>query len=255
MNKGSWALPGLVTFVEEIFQRCCLCGWGLPACPPVNWGYHSRRPRWDTLPPPPATSSHSVRAGNPSATSSTLPARDSRAHSDSSFELWAPSPPTQLSPYPQLSTQVHPTHHPSNCHPSTSSFLTNWHPFLPGFKPTWGGPDCVVRSPAPWMATPGLEVKQAFRKGVRSPHLWAALFLPPPRAGKSASALTSILPMPLLAVSFSLDWWSFLSIAPVTGRPGGAGAVVPCGCLGREAKQQVVFLAQGMMPREERRKV
>lgn len=36
---------------------------------------------------------------------------------------------------------------------------------------------------------------------------------------------------------------------------GGAGAVVPCGCFGRQAKQQVFFLAQGMMPREERRKV
>lgn len=72
---------------------------------------------------------------------------------------------------------------------------------------------------------------------------------------KSASALTSILPMLLLAVSSSLDWWSFLSIARAAGGHGGAGAVVPCGCLGREVKQQVVFLAQGMMPREEQRKV
>jgi len=61
--------------------------------------------------------------------------------------------------------------------------------------------------------------------------------------------------MLLLPVSFSLDWWSFLSIARAAGGPSGAGAVVPCGHPGKEAKQQVVFLAQGMMSREEKRKV
>lgn len=110
------------------------------------------------------------------------------------------------------------------------------------------------------MATPGLEVKLAFGKRVRSPHLWTCwgklhFFHLPHGQAKSVSALTNILPMPLLAVSFSLDPWSFLSIAWPAGGPGGAGAVVPCGCFGREVKQQVVFLAQGMMPREERRKV
>lgn len=61
--------------------------------------------------------------------------------------------------------------------------------------------------------------------------------------------------MPLLAVSSSLDRWSFLSLARAAGGRGGAGAVVPCGSLGREVEQQVAFLVPGMMPREEQRKV
>lgn len=51
----------------------------------------------------------------------------------------------------------------------------------------------------------------------------AALFPSPHGQAKSASALTNILPMPLLAVSFSLDPWSFLSIAWPAGGPGGGG--------------------------------
>lgn len=50
-----------------------------------------------------------------------------------------------------------------------------------------------------------------------------------------------------------MDWWSFLSFYEAVG--GFGGAVVPHGGTGREAGQQVAFLAQGTMPREEQRKV
>lgn len=78
-------------------------------------------------------------------------------------------------------------------------------------------------------------------------------FHSPQWVGKTRSALTSILPRLLLRVSFSLDWWSFLYFYEAAG--GSGGAVVPHGGTGREAGQQVAFLAQGTMPREERRKV
>lgn len=218
----------------------CLVGGCLPSCELGMW-QPCFQPQ--TLvrhsPTCSATSPHHV---HPSATSGKL-GTPMLTLTVSSVESWGPSPPTQLSPYPQLPAQVHPTHHPSIWHLSTSCFLTNWFLFPRGFKPTWGGPGCVVQSPASWMATPGLEVKQAFGKRESSPRLraaQAALFLSPPWAGKSASSHKH-LPMLLLTVSFRLDGWSFLSIAQAAEGPGRLGLWSPVGALGGKRSSRWFF--------------
>lgn len=128
MNRGSWALPGLVTFIHEIFQchPALLPVWLGAACPPMNWGCGSPASScgpWCDFPllqlPRSPTSPHHVHTGNPSATSGQL-GTPMLTLTVSSFESWDPSPPTQLSPYPQLPAQVHPTHHPSIWHLSLS---------------------------------------------------------------------------------------------------------------------------------------
>lgn len=119
--------PCTATFVAGGHLPSCELGMRQPCFQPQTW--------WDTLPhtlplapivfmqgthcPPPVL----CQLGTPMLTLII-----------SSFELWGPSPPTQLFPYPQLSAQVDSVPHPSTCHPSTCSFLTNlalWSHLLP----------------------------------------------------------------------------------------------------------------------------
>lgn len=99
--------PWPLTSVQEIFQchPAPLLVWLGAACPPVNWGHgspaSSHRPWWDTLPPPlPPAPIVFIQGTHQPPLVLCQPGTPMLTLTVSSFELWGPSSPTQLSPTP-----------------------------------------------------------------------------------------------------------------------------------------------------------